>query len=61
MQKNGELGVVRAGALADLIVVDGDPVADMDLFLNPQGNLPIIMKNGILEKNSLSGEGKADA
>ena len=51
MGKPGELGVIIAGALADLLVVDGDPLADITLFQN-RGKLRTIMKDGILHKSS---------
>jgi imidazolonepropionase-like amidohydrolase len=40
------LGVVEAGAWADLLLVDGDPVADLTLFAEPARHLRVIMKNG---------------
>jgi imidazolonepropionase-like amidohydrolase len=46
----GRLGVVEVGALADLILVDGDPLADIDLIGNPEGKFVVIMKNGKLVK-----------
>jgi imidazolonepropionase-like amidohydrolase len=45
----GELGVVKAGALADLLVVDGDPLADITI-LQERSALPMIMKDGVLHK-----------
>jgi imidazolonepropionase-like amidohydrolase len=47
----GPLGVVRQGALADLLLVDGDPVADISLIEDPAKNFVIIMKDGVLAKN----------
>ncbi len=32
MGRPGELGVVKAGALADLLLVDGDPLADISIL-----------------------------
>ena len=32
----GQLGVIAPGALADLIVVDGDPLADLSILARPQ-------------------------
>jgi imidazolonepropionase-like amidohydrolase len=49
----GQLGVVEAGALADLLLVDGDPLADLDLIADPAKNFRVIMKNGKVYKNSL--------
>jgi imidazolonepropionase-like amidohydrolase len=40
------LGVVEPGAWADLLLVDGDPVADLTLFADPARHLRVIMKNG---------------
>jgi imidazolonepropionase-like amidohydrolase len=53
MMQRGRLGEVSPGALADLIVVDGDPTQNPAL-LHSQGNdIPLIMKNGALVKNKL--------
>lgn len=49
----GKLGVVEEGALADLLLVDGDPIADIKLLEDPQKNLLIIMKDGRIYKNAL--------
>ncbi|CAM3677713.1 amidohydrolase family protein [Occultella aeris] len=50
----GVLGEVRSGAIADLLLVDGDPVADIDLLADPVANLVAIMKGGVLHKNTLT-------
>lgn len=52
----GTLGVVEAGALADLILVDGDPLADLSLLANPEEKFVVIMKDGVIYKNSLTTE-----
>ena len=44
----GRLGVVAEGALADLILVDGDPVADLSLVAEPDRAFVAIMKAGVL-------------
>jgi imidazolonepropionase-like amidohydrolase len=49
----GRLGVVEEGALADLLLVDGDPLADIALIADPQKNFRIIMKDGEIHKNTL--------
>ena len=51
----GSLGVVREGALADLLLVDGDPVADIGLIGRPAESLLVIMKDGVIYKNLLAG------
>jgi imidazolonepropionase-like amidohydrolase len=45
----GELGVVRPGALADLLLVDGDPLADIAILQDPSA-IRMIMKNGNLHR-----------
>ena len=49
MGRPGELGVVKAGALADLLLVEGDPLADITVFQDA-GALRMIMKDGALHK-----------
>ncbi len=49
----GKLGVVEEGALADLILVDGDPIADLKLVADPETNFLVIMKDGRIVKNTL--------
>jgi len=44
---------VAPGAYADLIVVDGDPIADIALVENPAKNFMIIMKDGKIYKDAL--------
>ena len=53
LRQEGKLGVVAPGAWADLIVVDGDPVKDLKLFLDQGAYLPLIMKAGRFHKNAL--------
>lgn len=48
----GALGVVRAGALADLLLVDGNPLDDLSIVADPN-NFRIIMKDGKVHKNTL--------
>jgi len=47
----GRLGVVEEGALADLLLVDGDPIANIKLIEDPEKNFLAIMKDGKLFKN----------
>ncbi len=50
----GNLGVVEQGALADLLLVDGDPIADIKLIEDPAKNFVVIMKDGKIYKNTLA-------
>lgn len=47
----GKLGVVQVGALADLLLVEGDPLSNIDLLADPQKNFRVIMKDGVVYKN----------
>ncbi len=49
----GELGVVTKGALADLILVDGNPLENIDLVADPAKNFVVIMKDGKIHKNTV--------
>jgi len=50
----GKLGVVEEGALADLLLVDGDPIVNIRLIADPTKNFLVIMKDGKIYKNLLS-------
>jgi imidazolonepropionase-like amidohydrolase len=49
----GRLGVVEEGALADLLLVDGDPLSNIALITDPEKNLVVIMKDGRVYKDSI--------
>jgi len=49
----GDLGVVREGALADLLLVDGDPIQDIKLIGDPDKNFLVIMKDGVIYKDAV--------
>ena len=49
----GKLGVVEEGALADLLLVDGDPIANIKLIEDLAKNLLVIMKDGRIYRNTL--------
>ena len=49
----GRLGVVEEGALADLLLVDGNPIENIRLIEDPAKNFLVIMKGGKIYKNLL--------
>ena len=49
----GKLGVVEEGALADLLLVDGNPLENIGLVADPAKNFVVIMKDGKVFKNLL--------
>ena len=54
LNRAGELGCVASGALADLLVVDGNPLKDIQLLVGQGDALAVIMKGGNLVKNELA-------
>lgn len=52
--ERGETGVLAAGARADLLVVDGDPLKDLGCLQDPERRLRVIIKGGVIYKNTLA-------
>jgi imidazolonepropionase-like amidohydrolase len=50
----GKLGVVEEGALADLLLVDGNPLENIKLVEDPGKNFLVIVKDGTIYKNTLT-------
>lgn len=50
----GRLGVIEAGAHADLLVVDGNPLEDIEVIADPDRRMKVIMKAGTIHKNTLN-------
>ena len=48
----GQCGVVAAGMMADLLVIEGDPVADITVLGDP-GNMLAVFKGGVAHKDGL--------
>jgi imidazolonepropionase-like amidohydrolase len=54
LQRSGELGCIAPGALADLIVIDGNPLDDISLLGRSESTINLIMRNGEIVKNNLA-------
>ncbi|WP_271711548.1 metal-dependent hydrolase family protein [Marinigracilibium pacificum] len=52
--KEGQLGVLKPGGYADLIIVDGNPLENLKLVADPENNFKVIMKDGKVYKNTLN-------
>ena len=50
----GKLGRIEAGAYADILVIDGNPLEDISLIADPDRTMKLIMKDGRIHKNTLS-------
>lgn len=53
LQQKGKLGIIAPGAYADVLIVEGDPLADLRVLTDPE-NLKLIMKDGVIYKNDLA-------
>jgi len=53
LRLEGKIGVVEPGAYADFILVDGNPLKKLELFLDQGAHLPVIMQGGRFHKNEL--------
>ncbi|WP_373398333.1 amidohydrolase family protein [Algoriphagus halophilus] len=52
--QEGPLGVLKPGAYADLIIVEGNPLENLKLVADPETNFKVIMKDGKIYKNTLN-------
>lgn len=53
LQQPDELGCIKPGAFADILILDANPLEDLHQFKNPEKNIPSIIKGGELIKNDL--------
>ena len=53
LNRQDELGFIGAGAKADLLLVDGDPLIDLSLLVEPERSLVVIMKDGEFYKKNV--------
>ncbi len=51
--KEGPLGVIEEGAYADIVLIKGNPLEDITILSDPGNNVRLIMKDGVIYKNSL--------
>lgn len=49
----GKLGVIEEGAYADLLLVEGNPLDNIEVLTQPEENLVLIMKDGMIYKNTI--------
>lgn len=52
----GRIGEIRAGAFADLIVVDGNPLEDLSLMDEDGAHIPVVMKGGAFHRQGLASD-----
>lgn len=61
LQMEGQLGTIRPEAIADLILVDGNPLDNIALLDGQGENIPLIMKDGLLHRNRLAAASSGNA
>jgi imidazolonepropionase-like amidohydrolase len=54
IRQEGKLGTLKAGAYADLLLIDGDPLKNLGLFQEQGKHLAVIIKGGKFHKNKLN-------
>jgi len=53
LQREGQLGCIAEGAIADLLVVDGNPLENIDCLVGQGEKLAMIIQEGSIKKNTL--------
>lgn len=51
--KEGKLGVIEEGAYADMILVDSNPLKNINVMVDYDKNFVLIIKNGVVYKNTI--------
>lgn len=51
--KDGPLGVIKPGAYADILLVEGDPTKDVAVFADWENKIDFVMKDGVIYRNEL--------
>ena len=49
----GDLGVIKEGAFADMLLINGNVLENIQLLENPDDNILLIIKDGQIYKNKL--------
>ena len=50
----GKLGVIEEGALADILLIDGNLIQNLELINEPEKNILMVMKDGKIYKNTIN-------
>ncbi len=51
--QDGPLGVIQKGAYADILLVEGNPLEGTEILVDYEENIDLIMKDGVIYKNTL--------
>ena len=53
IRAKGQIGEISAGAFADILIVDGNPLKDLALMADDGARIPVVMKGGKFHRNRL--------
>ncbi len=53
IEREGALGTIAPGAIADILLVDGNPLEDLGLLQDQGAHIPVVMKGGRFHRNAL--------
>ena len=53
LNRHGSFGEIREGWVADLLLVNGEPLEDLSIFETPDESLPLVVKDGEIVRNRL--------
>ena len=54
LNRHGNFGEIREGWVADILLINGEPLEDISVLRDPESNLALIMKGGKIVKNQIS-------
>ena len=54
VNQKDQIGIIKEGAFADILVVEGNPLEDFEVLQNQGEKLSVIMKNGKFYKNTIT-------
>lgn len=53
LNRHGNFGEIREGWVADVLLINGNPMDDISILEDPESSLAVIIKNGVIHKNAL--------
>ena len=54
IQMKGKLGVIKENAFADLLIIKGDPLKDLSIFIESEKNIMLLIKDGEIINSTLN-------
>jgi imidazolonepropionase-like amidohydrolase len=54
IQMKGKLGVIKENAFADLLIIKGDPLKDLSIFIESEKNIMLLIKDGEIKSSTFN-------